>query len=172
MIFYFILFYFILFYFILFFSHIIESQNNRMAWVEKDHRDHRVSYPCYVQGRQPADQAAQSRIQPGLECLQWWGNHNLLGNLFQCITTLCVKNFLLISNLNSSPTSDISLRTTQADNKSFCWGVFSAGMKLQPLEMLLLVPALGPPQNHKLMSTATIISQLTALWRKWFHIEF
>ena len=23
-----------------------------------------------------------------------------LGNLFQCITTLCVKNFLLISNLN------------------------------------------------------------------------
>jgi len=23
-----------------------------------------------------------------------------LGNLFQCVTTLCVKNFLLISNLN------------------------------------------------------------------------
>jgi len=26
--------------------------------------------PCYVQGRQPPDQAAQSHIQPGLECLQ------------------------------------------------------------------------------------------------------
>ena len=26
--------------------------------------------PFYVQGRQPADQAAQSHIQPGLECLQ------------------------------------------------------------------------------------------------------
>jgi len=25
--------------------------------------------PCYVQSRQPADQAAQSHIQPGLECL-------------------------------------------------------------------------------------------------------
>ena len=25
--------------------------------------------PCYVQGRQPPDQAAQSHIQPGLECL-------------------------------------------------------------------------------------------------------
>ena len=35
--------------------------------------------PCYVQGRQPADQTAQSHIQPGLECLQGWGIHNLLG---------------------------------------------------------------------------------------------
>ena len=41
-----------------------------MAWVEKDHNDHPVSTPCYVQGRQPPDQAAQSHIQPGLECLQ------------------------------------------------------------------------------------------------------
>jgi len=32
-----------------------------------------------VQGRQPADQAAQSHIQPGLECLQGWGIHSLLG---------------------------------------------------------------------------------------------
>jgi len=46
--------------------------NHRMAWVEKDHNDHLVSTPCYVQGRQPADQAAQSHIQPGLECLQEW----------------------------------------------------------------------------------------------------
>jgi len=35
--------------------------------------------PCYVQGRQPPDQAAQSHIQPGLECLQEWGIHSLLG---------------------------------------------------------------------------------------------
>ena len=35
--------------------------------------------PCYVQGRQPPDQAAQSHIQPGLECLQGWGIHSLLG---------------------------------------------------------------------------------------------
>ena len=34
---------------------------------------------CYVQGRQPPDQAAPSHIQPGLECLQGWGIHNLLG---------------------------------------------------------------------------------------------
>jgi len=53
-----------------------------MAWVEKDHSDHPVSTPCYVQGRQPADQDAQSHIQPGLECLQGWGIHSSLGNLF------------------------------------------------------------------------------------------
>ena len=43
-----------------------------MTWVEKDHSDHLVSTPCYVQGRQPPDQAAQSHIQPGFECLQGW----------------------------------------------------------------------------------------------------
>jgi len=76
------------------------SWNHRMAWVEKDHSAHPVSTPCYVQGRQPADQAAQSHIQPGLECLQGWGIHSLLGQPVQCVTTLWVKNFLLIYNLN------------------------------------------------------------------------
>ena len=41
-----------------------------MAWLEKDHNGH---------GRQPPDQAAQSRIQRGLECLQGWGINSLLG---------------------------------------------------------------------------------------------
>jgi len=50
-----------------------------MAWVEKDYSAHQVSTPCYVQGRQPPDQAAQSHIQPGLECLQGWGMHNQSG---------------------------------------------------------------------------------------------
>jgi len=35
--------------------------------------------PCCVKGRQPPDQAAQSHIQPGLECLQGGGIHNPLG---------------------------------------------------------------------------------------------
>ena len=50
-----------------------------MAWVERDLNDHLISTPCYVQGHQPPEQAAQSHIQPGLECLQGWGIHNLLG---------------------------------------------------------------------------------------------
>jgi len=57
----------------------IESQNHRMPWVEKDHNAHPVPTPCYVQGHQPPDRAAQSHIQPGLECLQGWGIHSLLG---------------------------------------------------------------------------------------------
>jgi len=50
-----------------------------MAWVAKNHNAHPDPTPCYVQGRQPAAQAAQSHIQPGLECLQGWGIHSLLG---------------------------------------------------------------------------------------------
>jgi len=59
-----------------------------MAWVEKDHSDHLVSTACYVQGCQPADQAAQSHIQPGLECHQGWGIRSLLGQPVQCVTPL------------------------------------------------------------------------------------
>jgi len=44
-------------------------EDHRMAWVEKDHNAHPVPTPCYVQGCQPADRAAQSHIQPGLEFL-------------------------------------------------------------------------------------------------------
>jgi len=73
-----------------------------MAWVEKDHNDHLVSTPCYVQGRQPPGQAAQSHIQPGLECLQGWGIQSLLRQPVQGVTTLCVKNFLLINTKESS----------------------------------------------------------------------
>ena len=52
-----------------------------MAWVEKDHNDHPVSAPLLCAGLPTArpDQAAQSHIQPGLECLQGWGIHSLLG---------------------------------------------------------------------------------------------
>ena len=64
------------------------SQNHRMAWVEKDHNAHPVPTPCCVQGHQPADQAAHSHIQPGLECLHGWGIHSLLGQPVQCVTTL------------------------------------------------------------------------------------
>ena len=63
-----------------------------MTWVEKHHNDHPVPTPCYVQGCQPADQAAQSHIQPGLEYLQGWGTHSLLGQPVQCVTTLWVTN--------------------------------------------------------------------------------
>jgi len=59
---------------------------------------------CFMQGCQLShlilDQAAQGPIQPGREHLQGWGIHSLSGQLFQHLTTLIVKNFPLISNLN------------------------------------------------------------------------
>jgi len=77
-----------------------------MAWVAKAHSAHPVPTPRYVQGRQPAVQAAQSHIQPGLECLQGWGIHSLLGQPVQCVTTLWGKNFLLKAEVKTVlPTS-------------------------------------------------------------------
>jgi len=54
--------------------------------------------PCYVQGHQPLDQAAQSHIQPGLECHQGWSIHNLLGQfvpVFQPIHLLITDSGLI-----------------------------------------------------------------------------
>jgi len=52
--------------------------------------------PCHEQGHLPSDQVAQSSIQPGLEHFQGGAATASLGNLFQCFTTLMVKNFFLI----------------------------------------------------------------------------
>ena len=80
------------------------TQNHRMAWVEKDHSNHRVSTPCYVQARQPPDQAAQRHIQPGLECLQGWGIHSLLGQPVPVRHhPLCEKLLVLKRNLGNAP---------------------------------------------------------------------
>ena len=67
-----------------------------MAWVEKDNA-HPVPTPCYVQGHQPAAQAAQSHIQPGLECLQGWGIHSLLGQPVPVRVFLPVDLFLMMT---------------------------------------------------------------------------
>ena len=39
-----------------------------------------VHTPCYGQDRQPLVPAAQGHTHPGLECLQAWGTHTLLGH--------------------------------------------------------------------------------------------
>ena len=49
-------------------TYIIEPQNHRMAWVEKDVKDHLVSTSCHTQGCQTLDQAAQSHIFHGPLC--------------------------------------------------------------------------------------------------------
>jgi len=71
-----------------------------MLWVGRNFRGHLAQLPCSEQGHLPLDQVAQSPLQPGLECFQGWASTTTLGNPFQCLTTLIVKNFFLISSLN------------------------------------------------------------------------
>jgi len=66
----------------------------------------KIQHPCHRQGHQPPhlipDQAAQGPIQPGLECLQGWGIHNLLGQpvslllliSLNCLTKIWSECFL------------------------------------------------------------------------------
>ena len=53
---------------------------------------------CRVANRQPGLPRAPSSL--ALNASRDGASTTSLGNLFQCITTLWVKNFLLISNLN------------------------------------------------------------------------
>ena len=60
---------------------IIESYHRFIEWPGLKRTTGIIEFqpPCYVHGRQPLDEAAQSHIQPGLEGLQGWGIHNLHG---------------------------------------------------------------------------------------------
>ena len=61
----------------------------------------RFQTPCYVQCHQPLEQAAQSHIQPGFECLQRWGIHSPLEQPVPvCHHPLCEK---LIPNIQPKP---------------------------------------------------------------------
>jgi len=56
-------------------------------------RVHLVQFSCNEQGHPQLSQVAQSPVQPDLEHLQGWGSSTTsLGNLFQCLTILIVKN--------------------------------------------------------------------------------
>lgn len=86
-----------------------KSQNYRTVWVGT-FKGHPVQPTCSEQQLLPPNQAAQSPIQPDLECSQGRGIHSSLGNLLQCSTKLTVKNYFLVSRLSigisSTPSSD------------------------------------------------------------------
>ncbi|KAK4816838.1 hypothetical protein QYF61_023902 [Mycteria americana] len=56
--------------------------------------------PCNEQGHLQLDQAAQSPIQPDLECLQGWGIYHLSGQPVPVFHHHHCKNVFLISSLN------------------------------------------------------------------------
>ena len=86
---------------------IIESYHRIIEWPGlKRKMNIEFQPPCYVQGCQPADQAAQSHIQPGPECLQGWGIHSFLG---QPVPVCHCKNFLLPKDINKKPHKNIIL---------------------------------------------------------------
>ena len=58
------------------------------------------SSPLLRQGHLPPDQVAQSPIQPGLECFQGGGIHNLSGQPVPVSHHPPSKEFLLISSLS------------------------------------------------------------------------
>ena len=84
---------------------IIPHSHRIIEWlgVEGTSRIIKFQLPCHRQGWKPLDQeldqVAQSPIQPGIKHWQGWPTAPL-GNLFQLLTTLSVKNFPLASNLN------------------------------------------------------------------------
>jgi len=53
-----------------------------MAWVEKDHNAPPVPTPGYVQGHQPADQAARATSSLALNACRDGASTASLGNLF------------------------------------------------------------------------------------------
>jgi len=96
-------------------------------------KGHTVQLTCNEQGRLQLDQVAHSLVQPALECLQGWGTHTSLHNLFQCLTTLIVKNFFLISYLNLP---------------SFSLKPFPLMLSLQTLLKNLFPSSLEPPLRY------------------------
>jgi len=77
------------------FELIIESENV-LGWKGP----YRVPTPCHGQGPLPPAQGAPSPVQPGLEPCQGRTATASLGSLGQGLTSLMVKNFYLIPNLN------------------------------------------------------------------------
>jgi len=64
-----------------------------MAWVEKDHNDHRVSTPLLCAGS-PTSRPGCPEPHPASKD---GSSTASLGNLFQCVTTLCVKEWGMVS---------------------------------------------------------------------------
>ena len=125
-----------------------------------------------MEGHQPLDQPAQSHIQPGLERLQEWDIHNLLGQPVQCVTTLWVKNFLLISNLNLPCLSlkpfplVLSLSTLVNSHSPSClYAPFKYWKATMRPRWSLLFSKLNKPSSLNLSSLETSTALMTFAFR-------
>lgn len=67
--------------------------------VEGTFQSHLVQPLCSEQEQLQLGHVSQSPPQSCIECFQEWSIHHLSGNL-QCFTSLKIKHFFLVSNLN------------------------------------------------------------------------
>jgi len=74
-----------------------------MVWVGRDLKDHLIPIPLPWAGTLPPDQGAQTPSNLALNTAREWASTASLDNLHQCLTTLILKNFCLIPNLNVPP---------------------------------------------------------------------
>lgn len=77
-----------------------ESQNDILTQVGRGLENHLIPIPCSGQGCLALDQPAQNPIQPGLQHFRDGHPQLPLCNLCQSSTTLIMKDFFPISNLN------------------------------------------------------------------------
>ena len=71
-----------------------------MVWVGRDLKDHLVQPPCHGQEHLSLDQASERFSNLTLNMSSDGAPATSLGNMFHCLTTLVIKKFFLILNVN------------------------------------------------------------------------
>ena len=71
------------------------AEDHRIVWVGRNPYDHLVPTPCYRQGHLPLDHLLRAPSSLALNASREGASTASLGNLFQYLTTLTVKNFFL-----------------------------------------------------------------------------
>ena len=78
----------------------VESQNERIIQVGRNLQRSSGLRPCHEQGHLQFYQTAQSPVSLTLKVFRDGASTISLGNMFQCLTTIILKHFFLISNLD------------------------------------------------------------------------
>ena len=134
----------------------MESYKHRMVWVGRDFRSSGCNVPAvsmdtYHKSRllkAPSSLALNTSRTPATS----------LGNLFQCLTTLIVKNFFLLSNLNFPSFSlkplllVLSLHTLVKTLSSFFVGPFRYWKAAMRSAQSLLFSRMNSPNSLNLAS--------------------
>lgn len=70
----------------------VTEYNHGMVWLGESLKGHLIQPLCREQEHFQPGQTVQSPVQPGVECFSDEVSTPSLGTLFQCLTTLTIKN--------------------------------------------------------------------------------